>query len=52
MREAQLALDQKKKAGGNYAADLVLQLPARVSGSVALYSVVLDPFCMIAPSAD
>jgi hypothetical protein len=35
-------LDQKKKAGGNYAADLVLQLPARGSGSVALHSVLLD----------
>jgi len=29
----------KKKAGGRYAADLVLQLPARGSGSVALHSV-------------
>ena len=28
----------KKKAGGRYAADLVLQLPARGSGSVALHS--------------
>jgi hypothetical protein len=28
----------KKKAGGRYAADLVLQLPARESGSVALHS--------------
>ena len=35
-------LDQKKKAGGHYAADLVLQLPARGSGSVALHSVLLD----------
>jgi len=34
--------DEKKKAGGHYAADLVLQLPARGSGSVALHSVVLD----------
>jgi hypothetical protein len=37
-------LDQKKKAGGHYAADLVLQLPARGSGSVALHSVLLDRF--------
>jgi hypothetical protein len=28
----------KRKAGGRYAADLVLQLPARGSGSVALHS--------------
>lgn len=35
-------LDQKKKAGGHYAADLVLQLPARGSGSVAWHSVLLD----------
>ncbi|MBR1152343.1 hypothetical protein [Bradyrhizobium sp. JYMT SZCCT0428] len=34
--------DEKKKAGGHYAADLVLQLPARGSCSVALHSVVLD----------
>ncbi|MBR1226687.1 MULTISPECIES: hypothetical protein [unclassified Bradyrhizobium] len=34
--------DKKKKAGGHYAADLVLQLPARGSGSVALHFVVLD----------
>ena len=27
----------KRKAGGRYAADLVLQLPARGSGSVALH---------------
>jgi hypothetical protein len=27
----------KEKAGGHYAADLVLQLPARGSGSVALH---------------
>jgi hypothetical protein len=27
----------KKKAGGRYAADLVLQLPARGSGSVAMH---------------
>jgi hypothetical protein len=33
---------KKKKAGGHYAADLVLQLPARGSGSVALHSVLLD----------
>jgi hypothetical protein len=37
-------LNQKKKAGGHYAADLVLQLPARGSGSVALHSVLLDRF--------
>ena len=30
-------LDQEK-AGGRYAADLVLQLPARGAGSVALHS--------------
>jgi hypothetical protein len=35
---------KKKKAGGHYAADLVLQLPARGSGSVALHSVLLDRF--------
>ena len=28
----------KKKAGGRYAADLVLQLPPRGSGSAALHS--------------
>ena len=28
-------LDQGRKAGGHYAADLVLQLPARGAGSVA-----------------
>jgi hypothetical protein len=28
----------KGKAGGHYAADLVLQLPARGAGSVALHS--------------
>jgi len=28
----------KRKAGGRYAADLVLQLPARRAGSVALHS--------------
>jgi hypothetical protein len=38
----QLAAHQKKKAGGHYAADLVLQLPALGSGSVTLHSVLLD----------
>ena len=33
-------LDQEK-GGGRYAADLVLQLPARGAGSVALHSVLL-----------
>jgi hypothetical protein len=33
-------LDQEK-AGGRYAADLVLQLPARGAGSVALHSVFI-----------
>jgi len=37
-------LDQKKKVGGHYAADPVLQLPARRSGSVTLHSVLLDRF--------
>jgi hypothetical protein len=31
------ALRDQEKAGGRYAADLILQLPAR-AGSVALYS--------------
>ena len=31
----------KKKAGGRYAADLVLQLPARESGFAALHSIFL-----------
>ena len=34
-------LDQEK-AGGRYAADLVLQLPARGTGSVALQSALRD----------
>jgi hypothetical protein len=37
---ATLSLDQEK-AGGRYAAGLVLQLPARGSGSIALRSVDL-----------
>jgi hypothetical protein len=38
--EVQLAArSEKKKADGHYAADLVLQLPARGSGSAALRSV-------------
>jgi len=37
-------LDQKKKAGGHYAADPVSQLPVSGSGSVALHSVLLDRF--------
>jgi hypothetical protein len=36
---------KRKKAGGHYAADLVLQLPARGSGSVTLHSVL--PSCWI-----
>jgi hypothetical protein len=48
-REVISPLDQKKKAGGHYAADLVLQLPARGSGSVALHSVLLDR--LVAPGA-
>jgi hypothetical protein len=44
MARNQLAARSKKKAGGHYAADLVLQLPARGSGSVALHSVLLDRF--------
>ena len=31
----------KRKAGGRYAADLVLQLPARGAGSVALHSAFI-----------
>ena len=31
----------KRKAGGRYAADLVLQLPARGTGSVALHSALI-----------
>jgi hypothetical protein len=34
------SLDQEK-AGGRYAADLVLQLPARGAGSVALHSAFI-----------
>jgi hypothetical protein len=34
-------LDQEK-AGGRYAADLILQLPAREAGSVALHSALID----------
>ena len=33
-------LDQEK-AGGRYAADLILQLPARRAGSVALHSALI-----------
>jgi hypothetical protein len=35
---------KKKKARVHYAADLVLQLPARRSGSVALHPTLLDRF--------
>jgi len=35
-------LDQGRKAGGHYAADLVLQLPARGAGSVAFHSAFMD----------
>jgi hypothetical protein len=31
----------QEKAGGRYAADLVLQLPARGAGSVALHSALI-----------
>ena len=34
-------LDQERKAGGRYAADLVLQLPARGAGSVAFHSAFI-----------
>jgi hypothetical protein len=34
-------LDQEK-AGGRYAAALILQLPARRAGSVALHSALMD----------
>jgi len=37
----QLAAHQKEKAGGHYAADLVLQLPARVRFH-CLHPVLLD----------
>ena len=32
----------QEKAGGRYAADLILQLPARGAGSVALHSALRD----------
>ncbi|WP_283815217.1 hypothetical protein [Bradyrhizobium sp. JYMT SZCCT0180] len=34
--------ERKKKAGGHYAADLVLQLPSREVRFRCLHSVVLD----------
>lgn len=34
--------DKKKKAGGHYAADLILQLPSREVRFRCLHSVVLD----------
>jgi hypothetical protein len=37
---ANAPLDQEK-AGGRYAADLILQLPARGAGSVALHSTFI-----------
>jgi hypothetical protein len=52
---ARSRLDQKKKAGGLYAADLVLQLPARVSGSVAIGAAgAKTPTLtrLVAPSSD
>ena len=36
------ALLDQEKAGGRYAADLILQLPARGAGSVALHSALRD----------
>jgi len=35
------ALLDQEKAGGRYAADLILQLPARGAGSVALHSAFI-----------
>jgi hypothetical protein len=46
-RSGNASLD-REKAGGRYAADLILQLPARVAGSVALHSAFMGSTgCMV-----
>ena len=50
LRSGNEPLDQGRKAGGHYAADLVLQLPARGAGSVAFHSGFIDtPSTWLAP---
>jgi hypothetical protein len=48
--ERKRAARSGRKAGGHYAADLVLQLPARGAGSVAFHFAIIDtPSTWLAP---